>query len=191
MKYTKYLLIATALFAVSAYAQSTKTKPLSTVDYVDIDRYAGTWYEIARLPMPYQSQCAANVTAEYRPNDDGTITVINRCQRFDGNWSVAEGLAQAVSEDNSKLTVTFLPKIIRWLPIGKAPYWVMALDDDYQTAMVGQPNRKYLWLLSRTPVMDNATYTAYLDKARAEGYKLDELIETVQNEPTPKTAVND
>lgn len=183
MKYSKYFFVAAALIAISAYAQDSKTAPLSTVDYVDIDRYAGTWYEIARLPMPYQNQCAANVTAEYRPNDDGTITVINRCQKVDGNWSVAEGLAKATSEDNSQLTVTFLPKIIRWLPIGQAPYWVMGLDDEYQTAMVGQPDRKYLWLLSRTPVMDSATYTAYLDKAKAEGYQLDGLIKTKHDTP--------
>ncbi len=171
--------------AVNAYAQNSQSvnnnQPLQTVDFVDVERYMGNWYEIARLPMPYQKQCVANVTANYHLNDDGSITVTNRCQTASGDWSVSQGLAKAVSDDNSKLTVTFLPKWLRWLPVGDAPYWVMALDDKYQTAMVGQPSREYLWILSRTPVMNNAVYEAYLNQAKDAGYRLDGLIETVQD----------
>lgn len=183
MNFRKTVLVTVALVAmgitINAYAKT--DKPLQTVDYVDVERYMGKWYEIARLPMPYQQQCVADVSANYHLNADGSITVINRCQKSDGGWSVSEGLAKAVSQDNSKLTVTFLPKWLRWLPVGDAPYWVMALDDDYQSAMVGQPSREYLWILSRTPVLDGNTYQAYLDKAVAQGYKLDGLIETVQD----------
>ncbi len=187
MKYAKVLLVATTLVAmgitINAYAKT--DKPLQTVDYVDVERYMGKWYEIARLPMPYQQQCVANVSANYHLNADGSITVINRCQTASGEESVSEGLAKAVSQDNSKLTVTFLPKWLRWLPVGDAPYWVMALDENYQSAMVGQPSREYLWILSRTPVMDDNTYQAYLDKAVAQGYKLDGLIETPQTATMP------
>lgn len=162
----------------AASAQAERLPPLQTVPHVDVHRYAGQWYEIARLPMPYQNQCASDVTAFYQIKSKGTISVTNRCLKADGNWSVAEGLARVQNAENTKLSVTFLPKAMRWLPVGKAPYWVMALDSDYQYAMVGQPDRKYLWLLSRKPNMDEAVYHAYLQQAQAQGYDLSTLIRT-------------
>lgn len=169
------------LACIGASVQAADLPPLQTVDRVDIGRYAGTWYEIARLPMPFQKQCAANVTATYMPNPDNTVTVINRCLKADGNWSVAEGLARPQSDANNRLNVSFLPKVLRRLPFGKAPYWIMALDENYRTAMVGQPDRKYLWILSRTPQIDESVYQAYLKLAAEQGYDLSELIRTKQN----------
>ncbi|KPN72171.1 lipocalin family protein [Neisseria sp. 83E34] len=159
-------------------AYSADLPPLQTVPQLDLERYAGQWYEIARLPMPYQNQCASDVTATYRPNSNKTISVTNRCKQADGSWSIAEGLAKPKNAENTKLSVTFLPKTVRWLPIGKAPYWVMALDEHYQTAMIGQPDRKYLWLLSRKPTMEEAVYQAYLQQAQQQGYDLSNLIRT-------------
>lgn len=153
---------------------------LKTVAQVDVQRYSGQWYEIARLPMPFQNQCAAQVTAHYTVNADNSITVRNRCQRADGSWSEAEGLAWADNPENNRLRVSFLPQALRWLPFGRAPYWIMALDQDYQNAMIGQPQRQYLWLLSRTPHMKQEIYHAYLKQAEAEGYDLKDLIQTQQ-----------
>lgn len=164
--------LATALPALA------KPALLHTVNHVDVARYSGTWYEIARLPMPYQKACAANVTAHYALNDNGSIIVTNRCQKADGSWMQAQGRARAEDDSNSRLSVTFLPAALRWLPVGHAPYWVMALDEDYRTAMVGQPDRKYLWLLSRTPHMDEHVYQAYLQQAQQQGYDLSELMRT-------------
>lgn len=176
---------ATLLFTLTLAACAAPRNDLSTVPQVDVQRYAGQWYEIARLPMPFQKQCAANVTATYTVNPDNSITVLNRCQRADGSWSQADGLARAQNAENTRLSVTFLPKAVRWLPVGRAPYWVMALDKDYRTAMVGQPNRKYLWLLSRTPQMDEQTYQTYLAQAKAQGYDLSDLIQT-SHQPVSK-----
>ena len=173
----KYMLFAGAMCG-ALWVQAAGLPPLKTVPQVDVQRYAGQWYEIARLPMPYQDQCVSDVTATYRINSNDTISVTNRCLKSDGKWSVAEGLARAHNAENTKLSVTFLPKAIRWLPVGKAPYWVMALDSDYQYAMVGQPDRKYLWLLSRKPLMDETVYQSYLKQAQEQGYDLSALIRT-------------
>ncbi|OFR07560.1 hypothetical protein HMPREF2907_03720 [Neisseria sp. HMSC055H02] len=176
MKIKGLLLLGTMCFA--AYAQSESLPPLQTVPQVDVQRYAGQWYEIARLPMPYQSHCVSDVTAFYKIKNKDTISVTNRCLKADGTWSAAEGLAYVQNAENTKLSVTFLPKAIRWLPVGKAPYWVMALDSNYQYAMIGQPDRKYLWLLSRKPSMDESVYQAYLQQAKEQGYDLSALIRT-------------
>lgn len=174
-------LLFSATIALSAAVVLADDLPaLETVAEVDLAKYSGKWYEIARLPMPYQKQCAANVSATYIPNANGTIRVINRCLTDSGSWSEAEGLAKPQDEANNKLSVTFMPKALRWLPIGKAPYWVMALDENYETAMVGQPDRKYLWILSRKPQMDEAVYQAYLKQAQEQGYDLSTLIHTKQ-----------
>lgn len=181
---TTFVALALGLLAnLPAYAE----QPLSTVAQVDVARYSGQWYEIARLPMRFQAQCASDVSAHYRLNDNGSIAVTNRCRRADGSWDQAEGLARAQDGSNSRLRVTFLPKGLRWLPFGKAPYWILALDGNYQTAMVGEPGRRYLWLLSRTPQMDEAVYQAYLQQAQAQGYDLSALIHTRHSQTNPTT----
>ncbi|WP_107993169.1 lipocalin family protein [Neisseria elongata] len=176
MKIKKLLLLGA--MCCDSYVKAASLPQLQTVPQVDVQRYAGQWYEIARLPMPYQNQCVSDVTAFYKIKSKDTISVTNRCLKADGTWSAAEGLARVQNAENTKLSVTFLPKAIRWLPVGKAPYWVMALDSNYQYAMVGQPDRKYLWILSRTPNMDEAVYQAYLQQAIAQGYDLSGLIRT-------------
>ncbi|OSI12641.1 lipocalin family protein [Neisseria canis] len=176
MKFKLSVFLGLALTAM--IARGSESSDLQTVERVDVARYMGTWYEIARLPMPFQKQCAADVTATYTLNADTTIKVVNRCRQADGSWSEAEGLARAQNESNSKLKVSFLPKVLRWLPVGKAPYWIMALDEEYENVMVGQPDRKYLWLLSRQPHMDEETYQSYLTQAKSQGYDLSNLIRT-------------
>ncbi|MDO4904749.1 MAG: lipocalin family protein [Lautropia sp.] len=174
-KYGMHLYIAPVIMAVALPAMASEAS-LTTVAAVDVERYAGRWYEIARLPMPYQDQCASDTTATYHVNADGTLQVLNRCRQADGSWSQAEGLARSKNPDNSRLSVTFLPKALRWLPVGQADYWIMALDKDYQHALIGQPSRKYLWLLSRKPVMDETIHQAYLKQAREAGYDLSRMI---------------
>lgn len=152
--------------------------PLATVPQVDVARYAGQWYEIARLPMPHQDHCVSDTTATYALKDNGAIKVTNRCRQADGSWSQAEGLARSLDASNSRLSVTFLPKLLRWLPLGRGDYWIMALDADYQHVLIGQPSRQYLWLLSRQPVLDESTVGHYLQLARNQGYDLAKLIRT-------------
>ena len=153
----------------------------ATVASVDLSRYAGQWYEIARLPMYFQRNCAADVTATYTPSaNSDSISVVNKCLSTTGKEIVANGEAVPADASGSKLKVTFLPSWLRWAPFGKADYWVLALDDDYQSALVGTPNKKYLWLLSRSPSMDTETYQTYRKIAQNQGYNLADFTLTIQ-----------
>ena len=161
----------------------------TTVDSVDLNEYAGTWYEIGRLPMYFQRKCAGDVTANYTQKTDGSgIVVTNKCVSEGGSGITAEGLAKPVDESGSKLKVTFLPKWIRWIPVGRADYWVLARDADYKTALVGTPDKKYLWLLARSPNISQETYTKYRQVAQQQGYDLKEFTLTSQSNQTVNLA---
>ena len=159
----------------------------TTVDSVDLKKYAGTWYEIGRLPMYFQRNCASDVTANYVEQTDGSgIKVINQCKAQDGSDIVAEGLAKPADATGSKLKVTFLPSWVRWLPVGRADYWVLARDADYKTALVGTPDKDYLWLLARSPNVSQETYAKYRQIAQQQGYDLKEFKLTPQTNQTVK-----
>ena len=165
----------------SLIIHNSASKP-TTVDSVDLEQYAGTWYEIGRLPMYFQRKCASDVTATYTGRVDGSgIDVLNQCRKEDGTMMSASGLAKASDNSGSKLKVTFLPSWIRWLPVGRADYWVLARDANYQTALVGTPDKKYLWLLARTPNISQQTYSKYRQIAQQQGYDLREFRLTMQN----------
>lgn len=159
----------------------------TTVDSVDLKKYAGTWYEIGRLPMYFQRNCASDVTATYVEKTDGLgIKVINQCKAQDGSGITAEGLAKPADSTGSKLKVTFLPSWIRWLPVGRADYWILAHDADYKTALVGTPDKDYLWLLARSPNVSQETYAKYRQIAQQQGYDLKEFKLTTQTNQTVK-----
>ena len=152
---------------------------VTAVPSIDLSRYLGVWYEIARLPMRHEKADYTDITATYTLNDDGNIRVRNRA--LDGDGEVQEAIGEAVPVEgsgNAKLEVTFLPEGLRWIPFTKGDYWVLKVDSAYQTALVGEPGRKYLWLLHRDPVIDAAKREEFLGVARAQGYDLGELIET-------------
>ncbi len=120
-----------------------------TVDYVDLDRYLGRWYEVGRLPNRFQDQCAANVSAQYRRLEDGTITVVNRCLDEAGEPDEARGVARVVDDrTNAKLKVSFVA-LFGW-HLFWGDYWIIGLADDYSYAVIGTPGREYGWVLSRT-----------------------------------------
>lgn len=163
----------------------------NTVVQVDLDNYQGTWYEIARLPMYFQRNCSRDVTATYRKRADGTIKVTNKCIDKRGKQMVANGVARVDANypdaKNSRLVVSFLPKSLQWLPVGKGGYWILALNTDaktgnYNHVLIGSPSRKYLWILSRTPNMPEVDYQRYVAIAKAQGYELDKLTRTTHSD---------
>lgn len=169
-----------ALLSVAAFAYAGNEK-LQTVQNVDLKNYLGTWHEIARKPMYFQKKCDYNVTADYSLNENGSIKVDNRC--YDKNGKLQQSIGEAFVQNapaNSKLKVSFLPKALRWLPVGRGDYWILKLDENYQVALIGTPNKKYLWLLSRSPQLDPAITAEYLNYAKSLGYDLSDLIETKQ-----------
>ena len=174
--------LAVALALLSGCAASTTERlglpPLTTVPAVDLSKYTGTWYEIASYPQSFQKGCTAT-TANYSARPDGEINVVNRCRKgsLEGEEDTADGRARVVdTTTNAKLEVSFFRPF--W-----GDYWIIQLAPDYSYAVVGHPGRDYLWILSRTPQMDEAVYTGILAKLKEQGYPLDRLQKTLQPAP--------
>jgi apolipoprotein D and lipocalin family protein len=165
---------------MSASAQDRSEKLLEVVPSIDLQRYCGVWYEIARLPNWFQKDCRGHVTATYTLLEDGEIKVVNRCRDEEGKMKEAEGRARRASDDepNSKLKVRFAPAFLSFLPFVWGDYWIIDLASDYSFAVVGEPNRKYLWVLARTPKLDDVTMQEILERAKEKGYDLRNLITT-------------
>lgn len=141
-----------------------------TVKYVDLKKYVGLWYEIAKIPNKFQKQCVKGTTAKYILNEEGEIKVINSCIDKDGENDVAEGVARVVDKrSNAKLEVSFV-SFLGWRPFW-GDYWIIGLDDNYQWAVVGTPNRKYGWILSRTTKLDENTLQIIFQVLEKNGYK--------------------
>jgi apolipoprotein D and lipocalin family protein len=151
--------------------------PPKTVESVDLQRYQGTWYEQARLPMFFQRNCAQS-EAHYELRNDGTLGVTNRCRTYDGDMQQVQGQAMVqVPGETNKLWVRFDNWFSRLAPgLTKGEYWVLYLDDDYQSALVGNPNRKYLWILTRDEKISAQSRAILLEEARMRGYDTSELI---------------
>jgi apolipoprotein D and lipocalin family protein len=179
MRHTIAVLLASTL-AASAAGSTPEPK---TVARVDLQRYAGRWYEVARYPNRFQKHCVGDVVATYTLQPDGKIGVDNRCRDEHGGEDRAHGLARNVSEDgsNSKLKVRFAPRALSWLPFVWANYWILALADDYSYAVVGTPDREYLWILSRTPSLPEPVLERLEKLVAAQGYDAARLVRTNQS----------
>jgi apolipoprotein D and lipocalin family protein len=170
-------LLLAACHSQPAYREATNAPP--TVPSVDLARYAGLWYEIARYPNRFERNCTG-VTAEYALREDGTVSVTNTCfmGSLDGEKKVAEGRARIVEgTGNSRLKVKFAPA---WVPFAEGDYWVLALEPDYSASLVGSPDGKYLWILSRTPQLATAKLDGLKQRAEDLGYDTGPLEMTVQ-----------
>jgi len=146
-------LAAALLIPLAAPAQTAGAgAPLQTIDRLDVARYMGSWYEIAKYPNRFQRQCVADTQAQYRQREDGQLDVINRCRQANGERSEAIGRARQLgAADSPRLEVRFAPAWLSWLPMVWGDYWVIDLDPAYQLVAVSEPSREYLWILSRTP----------------------------------------
>jgi apolipoprotein D and lipocalin family protein len=166
----KSLLILTSMFLISSSCRSQKPE---TVKFVDLEKYAGLWYEYASFPARFQKGCT-NTTAEYKLSPEGYVIVINKCTRENDRTGI-EGKAFVVPESgNSKLKVQFF-----W-PF-RGDYWVLELADDYSWAAVGSPKRNYLWILSRRPVMEADLYNEITSRVAVKGFDINKLQKTSQN----------
>jgi apolipoprotein D and lipocalin family protein len=156
-------------------------QPLRVVESVDLTRYAGKWYEVARLPNKFQNKCVADVVARYAVRPDGRIDVINQCRTADGRVSEARGIARkAGNKKDAVLQVRFAPAILSFLPMVWGDYWIIGLGPDYTWAVVGEPSRKYLWVLSRSPEMSASSYDRALEIAGGNGFDVSKVIRTQQ-----------
>lgn len=149
--------------------------PLKVVPHVDLNRYTGLWYEIARYPHRFQKGCIGS-RATYAMRDDGRLSVLNECTEESDNSKTrsAKGKAWVVdSTTNAKLRVSFF-----WPFSGD--YWIIGLGNDYEYAVVGHPGRKYLWVLSRTPEMEPSVYEGILAMLKEQHYDTSKLIRTAR-----------
>jgi apolipoprotein D and lipocalin family protein len=173
IKITLTILLSLFLMTWSG-AMDKDRKPLAVVPSVDLGKYVGRWYEIARLPNRFEKKCVSSVTATYTLRPDGNIDVLNECKKASGELKKAKGKAKVVDkESNAKLKVTFF-----WPFYGD--YWILDLGANYEYAVVGDESRKYLWILSRTPQIDEALYQKLLAKMANEGFDTSRIIKTPQ-----------
>jgi apolipoprotein D and lipocalin family protein len=143
---------------------------LEVVPHVELEKYLGKWYEIARLPAKFEEGCS-HVTATYGLSKDGSVTVLNECKK-NGKVKVAKGKAKIVDKTTgAKLKVSFFRPFY-------GDYWIIKLSDNYDYAVVGTPNRKYLWILSRTPKMDDKLFSQLTEFASSKGFNIQKLIRT-------------
>ncbi len=154
---------------------------VETVPNVDLNLYLGKWYEVASIPQSFQKKCVANTTADYSLAESGMIRVLNSCDQKDGSRDEAEGRARVeASGTNSKLKVTFV-KIINWIFLLGGNYWIIDLAPDYSYAVVGDPSRKYAWILSRTAAIDIVLLTGIEKRLTNQGYDTSKILTSVQD----------
>lgn len=156
---------------------------------LEVSAYMGTWYQVAWYPNRFQRQCVSDTRATYRLLDQGEVEVINQCRNAEGRTESIRGVAQPVGRLTegqlmpAQLRVSFLPALVRWLPVGWGDYWVLALDPGGRYALVSEPTREYLWVLSRTPQLSDDDDRAVRATLRAQGFDLARLERHPQAPP--------
>lgn len=176
-------LIGVTLPALCASAIAGEVAPIPALD---VPRYMGVWFEIAKYPNAFQSKCIGDTSAAYTLQSDGTVRVVNRCRSAGGDMIEAEGEARRVGgADSATLEVRFAPEWLSWLPLVWGNYWVVDLDVNYRLAAVSEPTRKYLWILSRTPKADPTAYRALLGRLEAQGFDTKGIEVTRQHATMP------
>ena len=176
------VLASVALLGMKAYASGkAAVTDLETIPRLDVQRYMGTWYEIARFPNRFERKCEGFTTATYTARPDGSVKVENRCRLADGSTNLAEAIARQVGPaDSPRLKVRFAPALLSFIPLVWGDYWVIDLDRNYQLAAVSEPGRDYLWILSRTPKVDKPVLDALLARLTGQGFDVRKLLYTLQ-----------
>ena len=172
---------AILLWLLSLAAGATEqSSPLQTVEQVDLTRYLGRWFEVAKLPNRFQDHCACDTTAEYEALDDGRIRVVNRCRDPQGQMDEARGVARVVDSDtNAQLEVSFFS--ILGFHLFWGDYWIIDLGEDYEYAVVGEPDRRYGWILSREPTLTETTRSQIDARLRQAGYRPADFEDSCQS----------
>ena len=157
-------------------AGSAVSASLQSLPSLEVPPYMGTWYQVALFPNVFQRQCVSDTTATYRQLPDGTVEVLNRCRTAEGRMDDATGSARPTGTLSgstlapAQLKVSFLPAWLRWLPVGWGAYWVIQLADDGRYAVISEPSRQYLWILSRQPRLASADEAAIRARLAQQGF---------------------
>ncbi len=168
--------------AIAASAQSRKPTDVKTVALVDLKQYSGKWFEIAKYPIKFQKHCVGNTTVTYTLKSNGRLEILNECVKKDGSADSAKAEGKVADKvSNAKLKVWFASERLSFLPLPWAKYWIIDLDPKYEYAVIGEPKREYLWVLSRKAEMSDVTYQGILRRIEAMGYNPGRLEKTPQN----------
>ncbi len=178
------LLACATVFAASAQNAVPAKQPLSPLPSIDLQRYQGVWHQVALYPNRFQKSCATNTFAQYTPQPDGTLEVINRCRNTEGKEMQVTGQARpahAAQLTNNQLTppqlqVRFAPVWLSWLPFVWGDYWVIQLAPDYRYAVIGEPQREFLWVLARETQISATDWAAIEAKLKEQGYDPARLV---------------
>ncbi len=170
-----FILINIVTLMISGvFAQS--SQQLFSVNALDVSRYMGRWYEIAKYPNWFQKKCASNTMANYSLLLNGQVKVSNQCRLVDGEVDTAVGIARQIGERTSaKLKVSFTPEWLSVLPFVWGDYWVIDLDPEYSLVAVSEPSREYLWILSRNPEVDQKRYADLLIRLQSMNFDVSKL----------------
>ena len=177
------LLASLVLLGTKAWAASNTPAhgELRTIAALDLPRYLGTWYEIAKFPNRFQRKCTGFTKATYTALPDGRVGVENACRVADGSTDATTGVARQIGGPTSpQLKVRFAPPIFSFIPLVWGDYWVIDLDSNYTLAAVSEPGREYLWILSRTPQVEKGAYDALVARLAAQGLDVGKLELTRQ-----------
>ncbi len=178
---SKIMNMLSGLIFLSCATKPPPQNELQTPSHVDLQQYLGIWYEIASIPQRFQKQCVANTQAAYSQSNDGSIAILNSCERADGSRSQAKGRAQVVdAQSQAKLKVTFVRWFGFWIPLFGGAYWIIDLEPNYQYTVVGHPERRYGWILSRSPELSNGNFKKVAEHLKAQGYDLCDFNMTPQ-----------
>ncbi|MGZ7460133.1 lipocalin family protein [Pseudomonas sp. Ma2-10] len=175
------LLWAGLSFTTIGVQADSSSLPLQPVASIDLPRFMGTWYEIARTPNRFQKRCAGFTRTDFHLQVDGTVQAVNRCRLRDGQLHLALATGRQVGAlDSPRLKVRFAPAWMSFLPAVWGDYWIIDLDEQYQWAAVSEPTRKYLWILSRTTRVEPKTYASLLERLKDKGFAVERLLTTQQ-----------
>lgn len=181
MRAAALYMILTGVMTMASCGGNNVNRP-DPVASVDLHRYRGKWYEIAKIPNRFQRKCAGNTTAEYTLRADGTVLVVNSCLDHEGKRVIAEGIGKVTDPlTNARLKVSFVK--LFGVNFFWGDYWILGLDKDYHYAVVGVPNRKYGWILSRRPELSSAEWTAVEAILRSQGYHPEDFERTRHSSP--------
>jgi len=177
------LLVAMTAAAPSARAEKKPRHRPRVAENIDLDRYMGTWFEIARIPTRFQKSCECCATATYSRRDDGMVDIVNECLEKDGSIKTAKAEARVTRSSDARWRATFFK--ILGLGVAKGDYWILGVDDGYDWAVVGDPKRKYGWILAREPVLTTVQREAVDALLIDRGYDPGDFVPTPQQEGTP------
>ncbi len=174
--------LAGAGAAVLAAKHYNKRQPgIAPIASLDLPRYMGEWFEIAKFPNRFEKECEGFTTATYSLQQDGTVKVVNRCRHEDERFESVTGAARQVGGPGSPtLQVRFAPAWLSLVPAVWADYWVIDLDPAYKLAAVSEPKGEYLWILARTPTIREQDYQALLGRLQSQGFDTSRLVRTRQ-----------